>query len=70
MFSQKFNMSEVMSKAYSYSKYTISPTGYASVTNNLHPNIKELQEKGFTVREIEILSGVSKSQVSRSLQEA
>ena len=43
---------------------------YASVTNNLHPDIKELQEKGFTVREIEILSGISKSQVSRTLQEA
>lgn len=31
-------------------------------------NIKTLQEQGFTVREIEILTGVSKSQVSRELQ--
>ena len=31
--------------------------------------IKELQNMGFTMREIEILTGVSKSQVSRSLKE-
>lgn len=31
-------------------------------------NLKNLQDKGFTVREIEILSGVSKSQVSRELK--
>lgn len=32
-------------------------------------DLKEMQEKGFTVREIEILTGVSKSQVSRELKE-
>jgi len=42
---------------------------YASVTGNMSPDIKDLQEKGFTVREIEILAGISKSQVSRVLQE-
>lgn len=31
--------------------------------------LKELQNKGFTVREIEVLTGVSKSQVSRELKE-
>ena len=31
--------------------------------------VKELQKKGYTVREIEILSGISKSQVARLLQE-
>lgn len=32
-------------------------------------SLKGLQDKGFTVREIEILTGVSKSQVSRELKE-
>lgn len=32
-------------------------------------NLKSLQDKGFTVRDIEILTGVSKSQVSRELSE-
>jgi len=32
-------------------------------------DVKVLQKKGFTVREIEILTGVSKSQVSRELKE-
>ncbi|MFR6485508.1 MAG: AAA family ATPase, partial [Intestinibacter bartlettii] len=31
--------------------------------------LKYLQKKGFTVREIEILTGISKSQVSRELKE-
>lgn len=42
--------------------------------NNIKPNLvndlKQLQEKGFTVREIEILTGISKSQVSRELKES
>lgn len=42
---------------------------YGTVTNNTNPNVKELQKKGYTVREIEILSGISKSQVARLLQE-
>lgn len=33
-------------------------------------DIKTLQKQGFTVREIEILSGISKSQVSRDLKES
>jgi SpoVK/Ycf46/Vps4 family AAA+-type ATPase len=32
-------------------------------------DLKMLQEKGFTIREIEILTGISKSQVSRDLKE-
>ena len=32
-------------------------------------NLKNMQNKGFTVREIEILTGISKSQVSRELKE-
>lgn len=31
-------------------------------------NLKELQEQGFTLREIEILTGISKSQASRELK--
>ncbi len=33
-------------------------------------NLREIQEKGFTVRELEILTGISKSQISRELKEA
>jgi AAA+ superfamily predicted ATPase len=32
------------------------------------PNLQKLQEQGFTIREIEIISGISKSQVARALQ--
>ena len=32
-------------------------------------DLKHMQSKGFTVREIEILTGISKSQVSRELKE-
>jgi hypothetical protein len=32
-------------------------------------DLKNIQEKGFTVREIEILTGVSKSQISRKIKE-
>lgn len=31
-------------------------------------NLKNIQEQGFTVRELEILTGISKSQISRELQ--
>lgn len=37
--------------------------------HNAKSNLKDIQNKGFTVREIEILTGVSKSQVSRELKE-
>lgn len=43
---------------------------YTAVTNNPNPDVKELQKNGYTVREIEILSGISKSHVSRLLQES
>lgn len=36
---------------------------------NKNASLKNIQDKGFTVREIEILTGVSKSQVSRKLKE-
>lgn len=41
---------------------------YSSHVGDL-TNIKELKEKGYTTREIEVLSGISKSQVSRELKE-
>lgn len=41
---------------------------YKDVTKSKEINIAKLQEQGFTVREIELLSGISKSQVSRELQ--
>lgn len=37
--------------------------------HNDETNLKDMQNEGFTVREIEILTGVSKSQVSRELKE-
>lgn len=37
--------------------------------NNIALDLKTLQNQGFTVREIEILTGISKSQVSRELKE-
>lgn len=41
---------------------------YEAITNDkVDKNIKKLQEQGFTVREIECLTGISKSQVSRGL---
>lgn len=41
---------------------------YESITNSkIEGNIKKLQSEGFTVREIEELTGISKSQVSRGL---
>lgn len=41
---------------------------YENVTNSkIDGNIKKLQSEGFTVREIEELTGISKSQVSRGL---
>ena len=41
---------------------------YKELTLSSDLNIEKLQEEGFTVREIEILTGVSKSQVSRELK--
>lgn len=43
---------------------------YYAVSGEQIANLKKLQEQGFTVREIEILTGVSKSQVSRDLKES
>ena len=42
---------------------------YTSVTNNKNKELKILQNQGFTIREIEILTGISKSQVSREIKE-
>ena len=41
---------------------------YENITSTkIDGNIKKLQEQGFTIREIEHLTGISKSQVSRGL---
>lgn len=42
---------------------------YFSIHSNKNISLKDLQKQGFTVREIEILTGVSKSSVSRELKE-
>lgn len=42
---------------------------YLSLCEDATYDLKELQNRGFTIREIEILTGVSKSQVSRELKE-
>lgn len=42
---------------------------YSKITKHEPIVLKELQNQGFTVREIEVLTGVSKSQVARELQE-
>ncbi|ADK69107.1 ATPase AAA [Mycoplasma mycoides subsp. mycoides] len=42
---------------------------YRNVTNKKESDLKELKNEGFTTREIEILTGVSKSQVARELKE-
>ena len=34
-----------------------------------HTDFRGLQNEGFTIREIELISGVSKSQVARELKE-
>lgn len=42
---------------------------YAEITGRHEMDLKALQESGFTVREIELLTGISKSQVARELKE-
>lgn len=42
---------------------------YISIVGNNNMDLKFMKNKGFTVREIEILTGISKSQVSRELKE-
>jgi len=42
---------------------------YKSVSNEKVVNIKNLQNQGFTLREIEILTGISKSQAARELKD-
>ncbi len=42
---------------------------YSTVDNEIGYDLKAMQDYGFTVREIEILTGISKSQVSRELKE-
>jgi len=41
---------------------------YFSICSDATEDIKEIQKQGFTVREIEILTGISKSQVARDLK--
>ena len=41
---------------------------YLSLNNGVQPKVTDLSEKGFTTREIEILTSVSKSQVSRIMK--
>ena len=54
----------------SNSEYDYLKRLYAVVDKqNAETTLKNIQDKGFTVREIEILTGVSKSQVSRELRE-
>ena len=42
---------------------------YSAINSEKAIDLKELQEQGFTVRETEILTGISKSQVARELKE-
>ena len=42
---------------------------YKSICSDASDDLKTLQGQGFTVREIELLTGVSKSQVARELKE-
>lgn len=42
---------------------------YITISENKNMDLKTLSKKSFTVREIEILTGISKSQVSRELKE-
>ncbi len=41
---------------------------YFSIVGNKPDDLKILQEQNFTLREIEILTGISKSQVARQLK--
>lgn len=43
---------------------------YSEITGKQTMQLKTLQSMGFTVREIEVLTGISKSQVARELKEA
>lgn len=42
---------------------------YITVTKNSKETLKDIQNKGFTIRELEMLTGISKSQISRDLKE-
>ena len=42
---------------------------YVSITGTVNIDLKKMQSQGFTVREIELITGVSKSQVARELKE-
>lgn len=43
---------------------------YKDVVENSVSDLKQLQKEGFTIREIEILTGISKSQVAREIKES
>ena len=42
---------------------------YNSICLEATSDLKKLQQQGFSIREIEILTGISKSQVARELKE-
>ena len=42
---------------------------YNSICKDASMDLKKLQQQGFSTREIEILTGISKSQVARELKE-
>ena len=55
--------------AFSTDKYDYLRRLYNTLCPNPSNELKELQNQGFSTREIEILTGVSKSKVSRELRE-
>ena len=42
---------------------------FTSVCNNNNPQLKVLHDQGFTVREMEVLTTLSKSNIARRLKE-
>lgn len=50
------------------SEYDYLKRLYKTATKNNNNGLKDIQEYGFTVRELEILTGISKSQISRELK--
>lgn len=51
------------------SEYDYLKRLYNNICNNASMDLKELQQQGYSVREIEILTNISKSQVARELKE-
>lgn len=51
---------------YDYLRRLLKSTSF----NNQQPSLQELKKMGYTLREIEVLTGISKSQVGREIKEA